>query len=278
MATNSKAAYGATGVSNLLYFDPEDVHLVTDVKHPLYDPRVKLPVDPMTVASIMLKGVVEPIIVWKDPDTGKVLVVDGRGRTQACREANKQLKKRGEAPKSLPAIVGKGDASGVMGTMVVANEGRREVTAISRAHRAKRLLAQGYTDDEVATLLHVSRSSMRNLMLLLDAPTAVQEAVASGEVPVTMGYAMAKLPAAEAKEKIETMREAVKDEPAPEPGGKVSRKRTKKMREAFGVRAVTMRRPAIEAKIEEIGCLKSAHREAYTAALRWVLGERKELP
>ena len=71
---SSKAAHGAAGKSNLLLFDPDELHLITDKAHKLYDPRVEDPVDETLVASILFKGVVESIIVWKDPELGKTCV------------------------------------------------------------------------------------------------------------------------------------------------------------------------------------------------------------
>ena len=68
MAKNSIDAYGASGKTNVLMFEPEKLHLVTDKTHPLYDERIHLPISEAMVLNIMDQGVLEPIIVWKDPD------------------------------------------------------------------------------------------------------------------------------------------------------------------------------------------------------------------
>jgi hypothetical protein len=39
MAKNSIDVYGASGKTNVLNFEPENLHLVTDKTHPLYDER-----------------------------------------------------------------------------------------------------------------------------------------------------------------------------------------------------------------------------------------------
>lgn len=75
MAKNSIDAYGASGKTNVLMFEPENLHLVTDRAHPLYDERIHLPINDAMVLNIMDQGVLEPIIVWKDPETGKSCVV-----------------------------------------------------------------------------------------------------------------------------------------------------------------------------------------------------------
>ncbi|EOV8176850.1 hypothetical protein ACOIQQ_001253 [Raoultella planticola] len=40
MAKDSKVVYGASGKTNVLTFEPENLHLVTDKTHPLYDERI----------------------------------------------------------------------------------------------------------------------------------------------------------------------------------------------------------------------------------------------
>ena len=91
MAKNSTEAYGASGKTNVLNFEPERLHLVTDRSHPLYDERIHLPLDESMILNIMDQGVLEPIIVWKDPETGLSCVVDGRQRVRHTVEANKRL-------------------------------------------------------------------------------------------------------------------------------------------------------------------------------------------
>lgn len=87
MAKNSIDAYGASGKTNVLTFKPESLHLVTDKAHPLYDERIHLPISEAMVLNIMDQGVLEPIIVWKDPETGLSCVVDGRQRPHCTRYA-----------------------------------------------------------------------------------------------------------------------------------------------------------------------------------------------
>src|SRR5271156_5573271 len=93
---NTKDIYGAVGTTSLLSFDPDTLKIVTNKKHHLYDPCGEQEPNAELVASILYKGVTTPILVWKDPETGDVCVVDGRQRVLAARAANKVLKKRGE--------------------------------------------------------------------------------------------------------------------------------------------------------------------------------------
>ena len=87
MAKNSIDVYGASGKINVLNFEPENLHLVTDKTHPLYDERVHLPIEEGMVLNIAELGVLEPIVVWKDPETGLTCVVVGRQRVKHTLEA-----------------------------------------------------------------------------------------------------------------------------------------------------------------------------------------------
>lgn len=53
MAKDSKLVYGASGKTNVLTFEPENLHLVTDKTHPLYDERIHLPISEAMVLNIM---------------------------------------------------------------------------------------------------------------------------------------------------------------------------------------------------------------------------------
>ena len=96
MAKNSVEAYGASGKTNVLSFETDALTIITDPAHSLYDERIHLPLDEAITLNIMALGVREPILVWKDPETGKVLVVDGRQRVRHAIEANRRLTARGE--------------------------------------------------------------------------------------------------------------------------------------------------------------------------------------
>ncbi|HDZ2121161.1 TPA: hypothetical protein RR002_004582 [Klebsiella pneumoniae] len=52
MAKNSIDVYGASGKTNVLSFEPENLHLVTDKTHPLYDERVHLPIEEGMVQTV----------------------------------------------------------------------------------------------------------------------------------------------------------------------------------------------------------------------------------
>lgn len=156
MAKNSIDAYGASGKTNVLSFEPEKLHLVTDKTHPLYDERVHLPIDEGMVLNIAELGVLEPIIVWKDPETGLTCVVVGRQRVKHTLEANKLRLKEGKDPLLVPGVVKRGSANQMAKYMVSENEIRRPDTPLGRAKKMSDALDRGLDEDDIAVLFGCS--------------------------------------------------------------------------------------------------------------------------
>lgn len=208
MAKNSIDAYGARGKTNLLMFDPDDLEIVTDPEHALYDERVHLPLDESMVLSIMALGVVQPINITKDPETGKTLVAAGRQRVRAAREANRRLKSEGRPPIQIPAYPRRGTTADLMGVMVAENEIRKDDTPIGRARKMARLMDRGRSVAEVALLFGVTEQTVRNNLVLLDCCADVRNAVESGSLGAEHARKLVKLTPDEQREKAKALIEA----------------------------------------------------------------------
>jgi ParB family transcriptional regulator, chromosome partitioning protein len=238
MPKASRDSLNAKGKRDAYMFDPEDLVLVTDEKSPIYDERVHLPVDESLVLNIMFapdgvpQGVLEPITVIRNSETGKVEVAIGRQRVKAAREANKRLKKAGLEPVRVPAMIARAQTHRAMGMLISENEHRQDDTPLGRAKKAQRYLDLGRDEAEVATLFGISQSSVKNLLSLLDAPAAVRHAVEAGKITASEGYKLARLEPAEAKEKVEELLEK-----APRAPGKRRRGNAGKAREIVGGKA-----------------------------------------
>ncbi len=232
MPKSSRDSLNAKGKRDAYMFDPEDVVLVTDEKSPLYDERVHLPVNEALVMNMLFapdgvpQGVLEPITVVRNPETGKVEVVVGRQRVKAAREANKRLKKRGQEPIRVPAMIQRVNPYRAMGILISENEHRQDDTPLGKAKKAQRYLDLGRDHKEIAVLFGISEASVKNLLSLLDAPAAVRNAVESGKISTSDGYKLSKLDPAEAKEKVAELVEH-----APRTPGKKRSKNAKKARE-----------------------------------------------
>ncbi|ENZ8018057.1 ParB/RepB/Spo0J family partition protein [Klebsiella pneumoniae] len=259
MAKDSKLVYGASGKTNVLTFEPENLHLVTDKTHPLYDERIHLPISEAMVMNIMDQGVLEPIIVWKDPETGLSCVVDGRQRVRHTLEANKRLLKEGKEPLLVPAVAKRGSAVRMAQAMVSANEIRQADTPLGRAKKMADALERGHDEDDLALMFGVSVQTVRATLSLLDATQAVREAVEAGTVTVTQARQLGTLPPEEQREKVKEIESAT--------AGTSGHEKARRQRQILGDA-----RPRLKTRKEITKALESADGE-YASALRWVLGE-----
>ncbi|HHT8903037.1 TPA: ParB/RepB/Spo0J family partition protein [Burkholderia cenocepacia] len=202
MAKNSIDAYGAAGKSNVLFFDPETLMLITDPAHPLFDRRALLPYDEAMVRNIRHRGVLETILVHKDPETGEVIVVDGRRRVIAAREANRRLRDAGEAPIMVPALPKRGKQADLAGMMIATNEHREHDSPINRAEKMQRLRDLGYDDEQIAAEFRIEPPTVAASLRLLDCTAAVRDALEADQITVSHALKLAKLSPELQREKV----------------------------------------------------------------------------
>ena len=259
MAKNSIDVYGASGKTNVLTFEPEHLHLITDKTHPLYDERVHLPIDEGMVLNIAELGVLEPIIVWKDPELGLTCVVVGRQRVKHTLEANKLRLKEGKDPLLVPGVVKRGSANQMAKYMVSENEIRRPDTPLGRAKKMSDALDRGLDEDDIAVLFGCSVQTVRATLSLLEATQAVREAVEAGTITVTQARQLASLKPEEQREKVKQIETAT--------AGITGHEKARRQRQVLGEA-----KPRIKSRKEIAKALEDASGE-YAEALRWVLGE-----
>jgi ParB family transcriptional regulator, chromosome partitioning protein len=258
--------------------EPEKLVIVADESHELYDERVKLPVSESLVASIMYapngadpQGVLVPIACSRDPETGAIVVVNGRQRVKACIEANKRLEKQGLDPLRVKWYPASRGTKAKMALQLTANEHAQEDTPLGRAKKAQRYLERGFSVEEVGEMLGKSPATIKNLVGLLDAPAAVRKAVESGAVSASDGYKLAKLDPDEAKKKVEELKAS-----APrEPGKKRSQNAKKARKIVTGSAPVRGKKEILEklAEVQRSEAINENKRMGAEAALMWVLGD-----
>ncbi|HEM7889451.1 hypothetical protein [Burkholderia cepacia] len=208
MAKSSVEAYGAKSKVTALAMDPNDLELVVDPSHPLYDRRVHQEPNPKTVLNYRAIGVREPVLFYKDPETGKNLVIDGRGRVINARELNRQLVAAGEPPITIPAIPQKVINDGgksFTAVMVSANEIRHEDSPINRAEKMARMLDVGHTEETVAVYFGVEVPTVRQQLKLLDCTAAVRDALEADQITVSNALKLAKLTPEQQREKVKAV-------------------------------------------------------------------------
>lgn len=176
-------------------FLPEELTLVTDKSHPLYDERINLPIEETMVANIMAFGVIEPVIGYREGE--KILIGDGRQRVKHTAEANKRLKKEGKEPIKIQVAFRRGVGATQMGVMIAANTRAADDGPMVRAKKASRYIEMGRTEEDAAIAMACSHQTIKNYLALLECCAKVQAAVESGKVPAMVAKKLHKLPVAE---------------------------------------------------------------------------------
>lgn len=262
MAKSSKDAYRANGQTNLLIFAPENLHLIDDPAHPLYDERIHLPLDEAMVLNIMEYGVLQPIMVWKDPETGLTCVVAGRQRVRHALEANVRLLAEGKDTLQVPGVVKRGSAVRMSGYRDSENEIRQADTPLGRARKMSGHMDRGHDEDDLALMFGCTVKTVRETLALLECTQAVQQAVESGSITATTARQLGDLPPEEQREKVAELQQAGE--------GETGHAKARKQRQVMG-----MDKPRLKTRKEITKALADATGD-YAAALRWVLGEVSE--
>jgi len=193
---------------NLWMFDPEDLTIIEDREHPLFDPRGLEPPDPELVAGIKFRGVLEPVVIISDRDTGKPIVVAGRRRVLAARQANKELKREGQTPKKIPAVQRKENEREAVAILIMENAQRKDPDLLASAELARRAMTLGYSEEDVGVMFGRGAHTISQWLKLLETSTQVQKAVRDGSVRLADAVKLAKLPRVEQAAELEKIQEA----------------------------------------------------------------------
>ncbi len=245
--------------TNAWLFDPEQLKLVTDENHPLYDPRIHLPTDEAMIRNIMVNGVIEPVIVAKEGQD--VVVVDGRQRTKNAVEANKRLTAEGKEPVKVTCIIRRGDDASLFGVLISANENRQDDTPLGKAEKLARYMAMGRTEDQAAIAFGVSTVTIKTWLAMLTLSEKVRQAVDEGVISATAAVKLVDLPRPEQEAALNSLVES---------GSKTSGRNVEKVKNGNRPAIAKMKsRKDIEKKLAE------GLPSGWTAsdALRWILGE-----
>lgn len=170
---------------------PEDLFVITDPTHPLYDKRESLPLDDDYVESIVEFGVRKIIDARKNGD--RLEVVDGRRRTRGAIEANKRRAKRGLPPLSVRVALEKGTDEEMDLLMVLGNRGRVDDDPVTLAEKASRLVAK-VGEERTALALCTNVRTLRSILKVLDLAPEVREKIQAGEVKYSAATQLAELP------------------------------------------------------------------------------------
>jgi len=157
---------------------------IEQIQRGQYQPRTHL--DPQALAeltaSIKEQGVIQPIVV-RPISNHRYEIIAGERRWRATQQAGLT---------TIPAVVKEIPDQTALAVALIENIQRQNLSAIEEANALARLKEEfDMTDEAVATVVGRQRSSVTNLLRLLNLNEKVQQIVERGEL--SMGHARALL-------------------------------------------------------------------------------------
>lgn len=148
-------------------------------------------------STIKTHGIIQPVVVQK-VDRGYELI-SGERRVRACRKAGFQ---------KIPAIIKSVSKKESMEMALLENIQREDLNPIDEAFAYQRLSDElGIKISELATRIGKNRTTISNLIRLLNFPSKIKEYIRSGKI--TEGQARPVLSIAEEKKQIETIEKII---------------------------------------------------------------------
>ena len=166
---------------NLLFFKPEQIHIVDGWNCRIYDTPEAIESDRELKESIRENGVLEPLTVYQKD--GKICLSNGHRRLRQVRE----LIAEGVEIESVAVIVeGRGtDEADHILSQITRNSGR-PLTPYEQGLVFKKLIGFGWDEAQIAKKTGFSRTHVTNMLNLHEAPVEVQAMVKSGQVSASL--------------------------------------------------------------------------------------------
>ena len=132
--------------------------------------------------SIRIRGVLQPILVRRDPsEPNRYEILAGERRWRAAQAARLH---------EIPVIIREMDDRGASEIALIENIQRQDLNAIEEGEGYRRLIEEfGHTQEELGRALGKSRSHIANTMRLLSLPDEVKTMIAEGRL--SAGHARA---------------------------------------------------------------------------------------
>jgi ParB family transcriptional regulator, chromosome partitioning protein len=140
--------------------------------------------------SLTAHGLLQPVVVRKQGD--RYQLIAGERRLRAAVQAGWT---------EVPVNVIEADDREVAELAIIENLHRKDLSPLEKGQSFQRYLEQyGSTQEELAKRLGIDRSTIANLIRLLELPEAVQDAIRKGTI--TQGHARALLPLGDEHEQV----------------------------------------------------------------------------
>jgi len=138
--------------------------------------------------AIAQRGVLQPILLRPEGEGYQIVAGERRGRAAQRAQLHK-----------IPAIVRDVDEATTAELALIENIQREDLNAIEEAEGYRQLVdSYGHTQEDLAKIVHKSRSHVANLLRLLDLPHAVTQSLVQGDISMGHARAVATAPDPEA--------------------------------------------------------------------------------
>ncbi|KJW05796.1 parB/RepB/Spo0J family partition domain protein [Orientia tsutsugamushi str. Sido] len=129
--------------------------------------------------SILVHGIIQPIIVNKTEDQSKYIIIAGERRWRAAKIANLT---------EVPVVIRDIDNDQVLQVALIENIQRQKLNIIEEAEGYLKLIEEfNFTQDSLSKILGKSRSHIANVLRLNSLPIPVKDSIIQGKI--TMGHA-----------------------------------------------------------------------------------------
>lgn len=159
---------------------------VSNIRPNAFQPRIRFDDRHLAelAASIRLAGLMQPIVVRNAGD-GQYEIIAGERRWRACKMAGL---------KTVPAIVREADDRKSAELALIENVQRTDLNPIERAGAFRALMAKfSMTQSDVADRVGLDRSSVANLLRLLELPDDIRNMIADGALSAGHGKMLASV-------------------------------------------------------------------------------------
>jgi ParB family chromosome partitioning protein len=191
---------GGTATAELLAAGGEQARVPVDrIERNPYQPRKAFDTDELAALSESIKahGVLQPLVVRSVGD--RYQLIAGERRLRAAQQAGHT---------DIPVRIVDFNDQQVLEAALVENIQRSDLNSIEKAHGFQEYLQRfGMTHEQLAARLGLDRSTVTNLVRLLELPPEVQDAVRVGQI--SAGHARALLAVPEKERQVALCKEII---------------------------------------------------------------------
>ncbi|MCA9932626.1 MAG: ParB/RepB/Spo0J family partition protein [Ardenticatenaceae bacterium] len=165
---------------------------ITNIQPNPHQPRTVMDGEKLEelAASIREHGLIQPLIVTSQGD-GSYTLIAGERRWRASQEAGLA---------EVPVIVKEATPQDMLELAIIENIQRADLNPLEEAYAYQQLIDEfGLTQDKVSQRVGKARSTVANLVRLLDLPANIQQAVSDGEISGTHARVLLQLSTPEAQ-------------------------------------------------------------------------------